>query len=284
MDIDLEPDNEELIDLIKPALLEFRGRDINAPPPAIEVGTKFAAAVEGPGIQEAHAIAKSRKQDESSMGVESNNLIDWASYFMSKLDELKKPDYVPTDDDILRLRRATTDSDTIEYTMKVKNMVGKESPLQVECTDVGGQLHEQAEWSKHAPNLNAILYVANSSAYNVSQQDGENMLKAQIQLLKSVCSSEGFKNKIVIVLFNKVDMLEERLKSVQLNAYFEDYTGDNSLASVVEFFHEKFKACQMDGQSINVLVTQGTDTKLMVGHSIGQAVMQKTLSDAKYFG
>ena len=286
LDIDLLPDNEELMDEIKPALLEFRGRDVNAPPPAITVWGAVEKLWADPGIQKAYKTAKSRSVGSNSMGAESNNLIDWASYFLAKIDELKQPDFVPTDNDILRLRRATTDSDRIEYDMQVKNMVGKSSPLHVSCTDVGGQAHEQAEWSKHAANLSAILYVANSSAYNIAQQDGLNMLKAQIKLLETVCKTPGFTEAIVIVLLNKIDLLEERLQTVKVADFFEDYDDDNSLDSVKDFFANKFKAVRNDGQNINVIETTATNTKLMeeVLASVGQAVMQKTLADAKYFG
>merc|ERR1711865_1214580 len=62
------------------------------------------------------------------------------------------------------------------------------------------------------------------------------MLTSQFELLAKVYSSEAFREKEIIILLNKSDLLAERLTKTEVRKYFPKYNGDNSEDSVIEFF------------------------------------------------
>ena len=46
-----------------------------------------------------------------------------------------------------------------------------------------------------------------------------------IQLFRSICNHDLFKNTSIILFLNKIDILQNKLTFVQLKDYFPDYKG-----------------------------------------------------------
>lgn len=163
-----------------------------------------------------------------------------APYFLSNLKRIRVPDFKPSNDDMLRLRRVTEAADTISFRVEMVHPVdNKLNIMEVECTDVGGQCHHEYDWKKYSAKANAVVYVAALSEFCVMTPDGKsNMLSNQLTLLAKVFTSEAFSDKEIIVLLNKSDLLVERLKTHKVKNYFPKYRGDNSEHDVIEFFED----------------------------------------------
>ena len=62
----------------------------------------------------------------------------------------------------------------------------------------------------------------------------QQQLQHQLDLLAKVYASPAFESKEIIIMLNKDDLLEERLKKTELRKYFTSYRGDNSKESVIK--------------------------------------------------
>lgn len=283
-------ENEDLVDEIKPVLLNFKVRDQNKPCKKITVWDAVERLWSDPGIQAVYQeiLHPTKKHAQGSDKI----LPSLTGYFLQQLGRIKRDDYVPSDDDILHLRRSTSDSDSIHFKMDVVSLIGKATTLAINCVDVGGQAHERTEWGKHAENLNAILYVISLPEYSNVNSNGVNVLQMQLDILKMVAETECFNKGAKIVLLNKVDLLKFKLQGLNVNEFFPDYTGDNGIDSVLEFFKAKVaealgvQEVEQDAEHSNIVTTCATDTRLMrtIIEKIGQTILQKTLAESKFFG
>ncbi|KAH9526532.1 hypothetical protein DERF_000609 [Dermatophagoides farinae] len=117
-------------------------------------------------------------------------LIDSAKYFLDMIDKIRNPDYEPSDQDILRSRKRTSELQKIEFKVKVpKQNGGKMQPF---CMyDVGGQRGERRKWFQAFIGIKAILFVVDSSSFDTKlREDGKtNRLKESIDLFKEVWSN-----------------------------------------------------------------------------------------------
>ncbi|PSN36365.1 hypothetical protein C0J52_22876 [Blattella germanica] len=76
-------------------------------------------------------------------------LIDSTKYFLDRLEEVRKPSYRPTDQDILYSRKKTTGIQKIEFEMKVSKKFGGGN-VDFWMFDVGGQRSERRKWLQEA--------------------------------------------------------------------------------------------------------------------------------------
>jgi len=79
------------------------------------------------------------------------HLLDSAPYFLGEIDRVFLDDYVPTQQDILRSRLATTGIIQTEF---------KIDKLHYKMFDVGGQRGERKKWIHCFDNVTAIMFIA----------------------------------------------------------------------------------------------------------------------------
>ena len=106
-------------------------------------------------------------------------LIDSAKYFLDKVDAIKKPDYNPSEQDILRCRVLT--SGIFETKFRVDR-------VKFHMFDVGGQRDERRKWIQCFNDVTAIIFVASSSSYNMvlREDPSQNRLKESLDLFRSI--------------------------------------------------------------------------------------------------
>ncbi|GBG26505.1 Guanine nucleotide-binding protein subunit alpha [Hondaea fermentalgiana] len=314
--VEVLEENEELVDEIKPELLSYKVRDMTKPAPRLEIWDSLERLWNDPGIQAAFQEIQHPTHQEAAR--KDRNIAISTGYFLKQLDRIKREDFVPTDDDILHLRRSTSDSERIDFKMEVMTLVGMPAVLKIDCVDVGGQAHERTEWPRHAEGVSAVLYVLSLSEFCSFGQNGANVLQSQLDLLEMVRETECFGQTTIIVLLNKVDILEAKLKGLNLSDTFPDYTGNNDRDDVVNFFKVKVAGIlsrkkedqngqplpdagsasangdhqdmeggskEVEAQMGNIIATCATDTELMrnIIERIGQSILQKTLAESKFF-
>ncbi|KAM7360602.1 guanine nucleotide-binding protein subunit alpha-11-like [Cochliomyia hominivorax] len=188
-------------------------------------------------------------------------LNDSTKYYMSDIDRIAKPDYLPTDQDILRVRVATTG--LIEYEFVIKK-------VKFRMTDVGGQRSERRKWLHCFDNVKAILFLVAISEYDqiIKEQNEVNRLMESKKIFESI--SEYFKDKPIILFLNKTDLLEEKVMYSNLQDFFPMFEGpacDSKAAKkfILDMFlkirsmmYHHF-TCATDTQNIKVVFTAVRD-------------------------
>ncbi|XP_026036325.1 guanine nucleotide-binding protein G(olf) subunit alpha-like isoform X2 [Astatotilapia calliptera] len=171
-------------------------------------------------------------------------LIDCAQYFLNRLESVRRPDYSPTDQDLLRCRVLT--SGIFETSFQVDK-------VNFHMFDVGGQRDERRKWIQcfngeektdslsiepessrefdvcvHLrPDVTAIIFVAASSSYNmvIREDNSTNRLRESLDLFRSIWTNRFLKTISVILFLNKQDVLAEKILAgkSKLEDYFPEY-------------------------------------------------------------
>ncbi|XP_074876615.1 guanine nucleotide-binding protein subunit alpha-14 [Buteo buteo] len=161
---------------------------------------------EDPGIQECY----DRRREYQ--------LSDSAKYYLTDLDHIATPSFVPTQQDILRVRVPTTG--IIEYPFDLENIIFR-------MVDVGGQRSERRKWIHCFESVTSIIFLVALSEYDqvLAECDNENRMEESKALFKTIITYPWFLNSSIILFLNKKDLLEEKIMYSHLISYFPEYTG-----------------------------------------------------------
>ncbi|XP_076846441.1 guanine nucleotide-binding protein subunit alpha-14 [Brachyhypopomus gauderio] len=168
------------------------------------------AAIRGlwsdPGIQECY----DRRREYQ--------LSDSAKYYLSDLERIADAGYVPTEQDILRVRVPTTG--IIEYPFDLENVIFR-------MVDVGGQRSERRKWIHCFENVTSIIFLVALSEYDqvLAECDNENRMEESKALFKTIITYPWFQQSSVILFLNKTDILKEKITYSHLVTYFPEFTG-----------------------------------------------------------
>ncbi|XP_064153135.1 guanine nucleotide-binding protein subunit alpha-14-like [Anguilla rostrata] len=145
-------------------------------------------------------------------------LSDSAKYYLTDLDRIADPAYVPTQQDILRVRVPTTG--IIEYPFDLESVIFR-------MVDVGGQRSERRKWIHCFENVTSIIFLVALSEYDqvLVECDNENRMEESKALFKTIITYPWFQSSSVILFLNKTDILEEKILHSDLATYFPEYTG-----------------------------------------------------------
>ena len=191
---------------------------------------------------------------ESFRRSEEIQLNESASYFLKSIDRITKPDYRPTEEDILRTRVSTTCIAEIQFTW---------NKILYRILDVGGQRRERKKWFVLFQQVQAIVYVAALNCYDLklAEDDATNCMLEDLKLFNSVINNEWFKNTVIVLLLNKKDLFERKIGHSPLIACFPDYTGSSTFDSGIDFIREKYLEQNNAAKKIFVHLTCATDTE-----------------------
>merc|ERR1712241_1457559 len=100
-------------------------------------------------------------------------LTDSAKYYLSDIDRIAEPNYLPTQQDILRVRVPTTG--IIEYPFDLEE-------IRFRMVDVGGQRSERRKWIHCFENVTSIICLVALSEYDqiLFESENENRLEEKI--------------------------------------------------------------------------------------------------------
>lgn len=174
-------------------------------------------------LEEAHVVAiKSLWSDpgirECYDRRREYQLTDSAKYYLESIDRIATKDYLPTEQDVLRVRVPTTG--IIEYPFMLENITFR-------MVDVGGQRSERRKWIHCFENVTSIMFLAALSEYDqvLVESDNENRMEESKALFRTIITYPWFQNSSVILFLNKKDLLEEKIMHSHLVDYFPEYDG-----------------------------------------------------------
>ena len=196
-------------------------------------------------------------------------------HFLNDIARITHPDYLPTNQDILYIRKPT---------MMISEHIFQITDTFYHFFDVAGQRECRARWQPYFDGtLDGIIFAASLISYcQVLAEDPRvNRHFDALVLFESIANHTLLKHTNLIILFTKSDLLSKRLDKFPVNRYLGYYTDGNDFKSVVAFFKTKMiKKVKRTDRLILTHVTNNTDTKLMtkVVNSITACVIQRKIN------
>ncbi|TVY47961.1 Guanine nucleotide-binding protein subunit alpha [Lachnellula occidentalis] len=148
-------------------------------------------------------------------------LQDSAAYFSNSVRRTSEHDHIPTDEDVRRARIRSTGS---------FSTIVKSSGITFRLFDTGGERSERKKWILEFEYLSILIFVVDISAYDLVlyEDHSVNRMQESLVLFDSLCNSRWFVNSDIILLFTKVDVLEQKFTKVPIGRYFLEFTGKES--------------------------------------------------------
>uniref|UniRef100_A0A8D3CLJ8 Guanine nucleotide-binding protein subunit alpha n=1 Tax=Scophthalmus maximus TaxID=52904 RepID=A0A8D3CLJ8_SCOMX len=208
-------------------------------------------------------------------------------YVCVDLDRVTAEGYVPTQQDVLRVRVPTTG--IIEYPFDLENVIFSyltdldriadssylptqqdvlrvripttgiiEYPFDLQSiifrmVDVGGQRSERRKWIHCFENVTSIMFLVALSEYDqvLVESDNENRMEESKALFRTIITYPWFQNSSVILFLNKKDLLEEKISYSHLVDYFPEFDGPQRDAQAArEFILKMFVDLNPDSDKI----------------------------------
>jgi len=161
-------------------------------------------------------------------------LNDGIGFLFDQLPRLCSSTYVPTSQDVLRVRIRTADYETCTYSHK---------NYFITIWDLGGQRSERRKWIPCVQGASAVLFVVSLSEYDQVLREDPNRPRLMETMLVFEEISAFLKGRIPILLaFNKVDLFQEKLKKRGINYFYKTYAGPAEWGPSAHFIREQFLA------------------------------------------
>ncbi|XP_062501627.1 guanine nucleotide-binding protein G(o) subunit alpha-like isoform X2 [Corticium candelabrum] len=192
---------------------------------------------------------------------ERNNeyqLNDSAKYYLDSVDRISHSEYVPNEQDILRTRVKSTG---------VVEMPFIHSGFKFNLWDVGGQRSERKKWIHCFQNVDCVLFCVALSAYNQTlREDSEvNRLQESLRLFGSILNNRWFASTSIMLILNKRDLFEQKIKESPLTVCFPEYQGGSNAVEASAYIQAQFELLnkRKDEKDIYTHLLCATDTNDM---------------------
>ncbi|XP_065187963.1 guanine nucleotide-binding protein G(i) subunit alpha-like [Sycon ciliatum] len=207
-------------------------------------------------------------------------LNDSAGYLLDALDRIGAPDYIPSEQDVLRTRVKTTGIVETHFTFK---------DLNFKMFDVGGQRSERKKWIHCFEGVTAIIFCASLSAYDLVLAEDEtvNRMTESMKLFDSICNNKWFVDTSIILFLNKKDIFQQKITVSPLSFCFPEYPGPNTFVEASNYIKQKFEDLnkKKDTKEIYAHLTCATDTNNIqfVFDVVTDVIIKNNLRDCGLF-
>ncbi|XP_037106520.1 guanine nucleotide-binding protein subunit alpha-11-like [Syngnathus acus] len=212
-------------------------------------------------------------------------LLDSTEYYMSQLDRIAEPDYVPTEQDVLRVRFPTTGIHDYAFTI---------NKITLRIVDVGGQKSERRKWIHCFENVTSLIFLASLSEYDqvLEESDTTNRMEESLALFYTTIHSPWFHTTSIILFLNKTDLLADKILTSDLKKYFPGFAGKTQDAEEAKKYIQKLYQQQTrnpnsrgEGKNFYLHYTCATDTDNIrkVFSDIKDTVLLKSLREFGIF-
>lgn len=155
--------------------------------------------------------------------------------------------------------------------------------------DVGGQKSERRKWIHCFENVTSLIFLASLSEYDqvLEENNKENRMKESLSLFYTTIHSPWFASSSIILFLNKMDILEEKIKTSDLKSYFGGFDGKRRDAQdAMDFIRNMYKQRALSAETkecknIYPHFTCATDTNniRMVFNDVKDTVLIKSLQE-----
>jgi len=134
--------------------------------------------------------------------VHENDLLvpSGTSYFWKHAVRICSPDYVPTNEDIIRCKLRTTGIQDISFITNDRKFT---------IVDVGGQRSERRKWLHAFNGVGAIIFLTAIDEYDgktLAEDSNTDRLVESLNLFEKLTESEWLQQTTFILFLNKIDL------------------------------------------------------------------------------
>lgn len=136
---------------------------------------------------------------------------------------------MPTKLDILHARQPTKGIAEHEFLI---------NSVPFHFVDVGGQRSQRQRWFQCFEDVTSILFLASSSEFDqvLFEDRRTNRLIESCNIFETIVNNKAFSQISIILFLNKTDLLEEKIRIVDISDYFQQFSGSpRSLTDVQHF-------------------------------------------------
>jgi len=185
-------------------------------------------------------------------------------YIVKQIDRLCEEGAVATNDDIVRCRQRTTGLGEIIFPYNKHYF---------HIFDVGGQKTERRKWDvlSTTQKPTAVLFFTSLIDFDIpllTENSDETRMDESIEVWMELLDKEELQTSTIILLLNKCDLFEDKIKKVNMKDTFQDFDGDNDYDKGCEYIKKKFmtKAQENkkhDVENIHTHITCAIDTEII---------------------
>ena len=141
-----------------------------------------------------------------------------AEYFFQQIDRICLIGYLPTNQDILHTRLATTRPTEFEF---------EYDQLSLMMVDVGGQRTERNKWVHCFEGVHAVLFCVSLDDYalDLKEDATTNAMQESLRVFAWAINNKWLHTKPIVLFLNKKDLFERIIKYVSISCSFPDYSG-----------------------------------------------------------
>eukprot|EP00475_Leptophrys_vorax_P006813 TRINITY_DN14258_c0_g1_i1.p1 TRINITY_DN14258_c0_g1~~TRINITY_DN14258_c0_g1_i1.p1 ORF type:complete len:351 (-),score=93.44 TRINITY_DN14258_c0_g1_i1:7-1059(-) len=171
---------------------------------------------------------------EANFKLDKSQLMESAGYYLNKIDQIAREDYLPSVPDILRARVRTTG--LLELRCELPGS-------RIMVCDVGGERNERKKWIHCFDDVDVVIYPCAISEYNrtLFEDEKTNRIAEHVDVFQELVNSKLLEKALFILLFTKRDIYEKNFDKNVLKANFPAFDG-SSIEDGYKFFEELFKS------------------------------------------
>jgi len=209
-----------------------------------ETAKKIAKLLSEPAVEKFRATYDLRRMD-TEYNIE---------YIFQNLDRISAPDYVPTNQDILKARQRTSGLPISEFTTKHPKVTWK-------FVDAGGQQTEIRKWRAAFEGVMAIIFCVALDEFNVkSTRDPEKtLMEESIELFADLVDNNP-SDSIILLFLNKIDLFMPKFS--KLKRQFPQYKGTD-FKTAISFVAKQYRNAPTVQKDIIVHQTCALDKEKM---------------------
>ncbi|KAJ8948140.1 hypothetical protein NQ318_009227 [Aromia moschata] len=201
---------------------------------------------------------------------------DSVEYFLNNLDRISRPEYYPTNKDILHCRKAT--KGITEFVISINN-------IPFLFVDVGGQRSQRQKWFQCFDSVTSILFLVSSSEFDqvLLEDRRTNRLEESRDIFDTIVNNVIFESVSIILFLNKYDLLERKVANPETDIrwYFPQFAGNShSMHDVQKFILAMFTGVRRDAKKpLYHHFTTAVDTEniKVVFNSVKDTILHRNL-------
>jgi len=136
--------------------------------------------------------------------------------FFQNVTKFGDPSYVPTMEDIARVRRKTTGIQEFELVYDGHKL---------KLIDVGGQLSERRKWLSLFDRVSMIIFLVALNEYDMTLEEDKtkNRLVDALSLWLNLTQAQTLQNVPFVLFLNKSDLFKKKIEKVPVSSMFNDW-------------------------------------------------------------